>query len=134
MGDFVKTEKQDSVMVIRMNQPKIGNCVDSDSYVDLELAFRDAEQDPEVKVVVFTGEGKHFSAGGNIRYFLDRVKKEEGFSAEEMEVTSKTAFQIRQLSKPTIAMVNGCAYGAGMALALACDFRMAATTSSCAPS
>ncbi len=46
MGDFVKTEKQDSVMVIRMNQPKIGNCVDSDSYVDLELAFRDGEQDP----------------------------------------------------------------------------------------
>ena len=130
MGDFVNTEKQESVMVIRMNQPKIGNCVDSDSYVDLELAFRDAEQDPEVKVVVFTGEGKHFSAGGNIRYFLDRVKKEEGFSAEEMEVTSKTAFQIRQLSKPTIALVNGCAYGAGMALALACDFRMAATTSS----
>lgn len=126
MGDFIRIEKENHIATIIMNNPKAGNCVDMDSYLDLESALHDVENDNDISVIILTGAGKHFSAGGNIRYFLDRVNNKEGFSPEEMSITSKVAFQLRKLNKPTIAMVNGCAYGAGCALSLACDFRIVA--------
>lgn len=130
MGNFVEVKKENHIATIMMNNPGMGNCVDMESYIDLEAAFSDAAADEEVAVVVFTGAGRHFSAGGNIKYFLDRVNRKEGFRVEEMSITSKVGFQIRKLGKPTIAMVNGCAYGAGCGLALACDFRIVAPSTS----
>lgn len=130
MGDFVKIEKENHIATIIMNNPKAGNCVDMNSYLDIEAALHDIEKDDDIAVVVLTGAGKHFSAGGNIRYFLERVNKKEGFSVEEMSITSKVAFQLRKLRKPTIAMVNGCAYGAGFGFALACDFRIVSPSTS----
>lgn len=130
MGNFAEVKKENGIATIVMNNPKMGNCVDMDSYIDLEAAFSDVAADEDVAAVVFTGAGKHFSAGGNIKYFVDRVNRGEGFHAEEMSITSKVGFQIRRLEKPTVAMVNGCAYGAGCGLALACDFRIVAPSTS----
>lgn len=130
MGNFVEIKKENKIATLTMNNPKMGNCVDMDSYTALEAAFADAAKDDEIAVIVLTGAGKHFSAGGNIKYFLGRVDREEGLTTEEMSFTSKVAFQIRKIPKPVIAMVNGCAYGAGCALSLACDFRFVAPSTS----
>ena len=57
MGNFAEVKKENGIATIVMNNPKMGNCVDMDSYIDLEAAFSDVAADEDVAAVVFTGAG-----------------------------------------------------------------------------
>lgn len=122
----VKYEFSVGVAIITLNEPESLNAFSQNIKTDLVTAMEAAESDPEVKVIVLTGEGKAFSAGGDVRGMGKRTTLE---SVEKISNTTKIIMRIAEIEKPVIAAVNGYAMGAGFSLALACDIIFAQTNS-----
>lgn len=109
---------ENGVGYIKLNEPASRNAL-SDKIKQGLLASLDlAEEDPNVKVLILTGEGKGFCSGGDIKGMGDRTVLE---SVEKLRITSGVALRLEAFKKPVIAAVHGYAVGAGMSLALACD-------------
>ena len=117
----------DRVATLTLNRPDRLNALSSPIIDGLLEALPRLGADPKVAVVVLTGAGRGFCAGGDVKSMAegssqlgveDAVKRLRG----RMEVSRL----LHEIQKPTIAMVNGPAAGAGLAMALACDMRIAA--------
>lgn len=95
---------------------------------DLLRAIKECENNSQIRVLIITGTGKAFSAGGDIKQFQASIEK--GAPNELMDELTEDLYQIaytlRTLRMPVIAAVNGYAIGAGMNLALSCDIIIAA--------
>ncbi len=120
---------ENGVATISLNDPASLNALDSVMKGELLQALEFAEYDTQAKVIVLTGEGKGFSSGGDIREMLGSadskaavVNMARGLTTGVGDISRK----IRKISKPIIARINGACAGAGMNIALACDFRVAA--------
>ncbi|HET6151330.1 MAG TPA: enoyl-CoA hydratase/isomerase family protein [Marmoricola sp.] len=83
-------------------------------------------QDPDVRVVIVTGEGSAFCSGGNPAWIAGEPDAEVDYLRTRMIAFYRAWLAIRRLEVPTIAALNGPAVGAGLCLALACDLRYAA--------
>lgn len=129
MADLVIVKKEKGVGSIIINNPTCGNALDFDAYVALDAALTACEEDDEIKAIVITGAGKHFSAGGNIKDFLGRIESKTYITKEEAEMAASFGDKLRNCKKPTIAMVNHVAAGAGCSIACACDFRVVEASS-----
>ena len=83
--------------------------------------------DPAVKVVVLTGAGRAFCAGGDVKSMADggSERRSEAEATAHLRSRMEVSRILHELPKPTIAMINGPAAGAGLAFALACDLRIA---------
>ena len=121
---YIKVTVQDRVATITLNRPEVSNAFAKESFIEVGDAVDLFSKDPDVGVVVITGEGKHFSAGGDIYSFRDRIERGEYITEARVLNAARMAVRIRRCEKPTIAMINGAAAGAGMSCALACDFRV----------
>ena len=129
---------QDGVLTLTLNRPENLNSLTWELMRLLNEALEDAAVDPEVRVVVVTGAGRGFCAGGNIRGKeqldpADAISNRIGHSAawRSQEVRASHVLKLSQapkllhnMPKPTIAMVRGPAAGAGLCLAAACDLRI----------
>ena len=119
---FVTLEKQGHVGVVTMNRPEALNALNDQVLRDLDAVLTQAEEDAELYVLVVTGAGRSFVAGADIGQM-------SGFSAVEGKAFGVYGNQVfaklENLSKPTIAAVNGFAVGAGCGLAVARDSRLA---------
>ncbi len=123
-GD-IRFEKADGIAKITINRPEVRNAFRPQTLFELIDAFNRSNEDPEVGVVIFTGEGdKAFCSGGD-----QRVRGEGGYVGED-GVPRLNALDlqkvIKYLTKPVIAMVAGYAIGGGHVLALLCDLTIAA--------
>lgn len=116
-------EKKGPVAWITINRPKVLNALNTATFFELEKALKESELDPEVKTVVITGSGeKAFCAGLDLNEVSDKTPLE----ARELSKLGHRVFRlIESLSKPTIAAVNGYAFGGGMELVLSCDLAIA---------
>ncbi|QGA67459.1 enoyl-CoA hydratase/isomerase family protein [Sulfolobus sp. E11-6] len=105
-----------------LNRPDKLNSINLKMMVEIESALREIINNDKIKVIIFTGSGKAFSAGADISQFkeLDPVKAWE-FATKGRELMD----YIEKYPKPTIAMINGYALGGGLELALSCDLRIA---------
>jgi 2-(1,2-epoxy-1,2-dihydrophenyl)acetyl-CoA isomerase len=106
------------------------NAFDAELAESLRRALKDLQRDDETRVIVITGAGEAFSAGQDI-FEMAREEAESGARAVGEQLRGRFApliAQIRAIEKPIIAQINGVATGAGLAIALACDFRVAADT------
>jgi 2-(1,2-epoxy-1,2-dihydrophenyl)acetyl-CoA isomerase len=118
----------DGVAVLTMNRPDRLNAL-SEAMLDamLETLARLAA-DPQVGVVVLTGAGRGFCAGGDVKAMAEG-REMAGDTLEEraqgLRAKMETSRWLHEMPKPTIAMVRGAAAGAGLSLALACDLRVA---------
>lgn len=115
------------VLTLTLNRPAVMNAFGGTMREDLRDALAAAETDAGVRCIVITGAGKAFCAGGDVASMV-RLQ-EAGDTAEighRMAVAGEVIDLIRRMGKPVIAAVNGAAAGAGMNLALACDWRYAA--------
>jgi enoyl-CoA hydratase/carnithine racemase len=130
-------EKNDGVAKITLNRPEVRNAISEQLLGELNLALDDIDQDEQIRVAVITGSGVAFCAGADFRFGSVREGKVEEEKAEDVSSLFKGiksgrlhskdhafTLTIQQLSKITIAMVNGDAIGGGFDLSLACDMRI----------
>jgi enoyl-CoA hydratase/3-hydroxyacyl-CoA dehydrogenase len=117
----------DRVATITLNRPDALNALNEEVVAQLEAAFRAAEQDENVTGIVIAGRGKGFIAGADIRFFVKNIETKDlerilRFTLRGQELLNA----IEQCSKPVVARVHGLALGAGLEIALACDYIVAA--------
>ncbi len=116
-------EKTDGVAIIKLNRPQVLNAMNKQLWLDLEDALQDALEDTDIKAVIFTGEGRAFSTGADLKDSKGRsLTAYRDYLVHLQEVSRR----IIRFPKPTIAAVNGYALGSGYELSLACDIRIAA--------
>jgi enoyl-CoA hydratase len=116
-------EKKSGIATIRLNRPRVLNAMNKQLWSDIQAALEDARSDPAVKAVIFTGEGRAFSTGADLKESATRGGEAyRDYLCELQEVTRN----LIRFEKPTIAAINGYALGSGYELALACDIRIAA--------
>ena len=113
------------VATITLNRPDRLNTLPPQFFEDLDRALGDIERDDSVRCVVITGSGdRAFSAGADLTSFSDISK---AYKVWRLSRRSEEVFaRLANFPKPTVAALNGYAYGGGLELALACDFRIAA--------
>lgn len=115
--------RDDAIAVITLNRPETRNCLDKDVRAGLADAWDRFERDPALKIAILTGSGdKAFCAGGDLKEMV----------ATGMRVPPRDMYALPydtvELSKPTIAAVNGVAFAGGWMIAQYCDLCVAATT------
>ncbi|MBA2549313.1 MAG: crotonase/enoyl-CoA hydratase family protein [Burkholderiaceae bacterium] len=131
MSAAVVFERDGAIVTLTLNKPQARNpTTDPEILQGLNDAFARIAADSGVSCVILTGAGKAFSAGGNLKHMRDR---EGGFGGNAADVSDKyrqgiqrTTLALYNLEVPTIAAVNGPAYGAGCDMTCACDIRVAA--------
>lgn len=119
-------KKSQGIAILKVNRPRALNALNSATLKELRLALMELSADPEVRVILFTGEGdKAFIAGADIAEMKDLSPGDGvGFAQTGHEV----AKLLETMPKPVIAAVNGFALGGGTEMALACDFIIASET------
>lgn len=125
---------RERVAVITLNRPEARNALAPELTKALGEAIRWADADDDVGAILLTGAGKAFCSGGDVKAMGQpadaqaRAKTHEQAFRELQARHRAIGGALRALRKPTLAALPGAAAGAGMALALACDLRMAATS------
>ncbi len=129
---FLNRERHGHVLVLTMNSPDTRNALTSDDqFLDFEQTCSEINNDMSVRVVVLTGEGSAFCAGGNVKDMRDRTALFSGDPYDQADAYRKGIQRIPRaiyaLNVPVIAAVNGPAVGAGCDLATMCDIRIGST-------
>ncbi|MDD5168394.1 MAG: enoyl-CoA hydratase-related protein [Syntrophales bacterium] len=117
---------ENGIATITFNRPKALNAMNSDTLNELSDAINCCKRDDAVKVLVITGSGeKSFVAGADISQMQNMRPKE---ALAFMELGHETMRTLETMSKPSIAAINGFAFGGGMEIAMSCDMRFASET------
>lgn len=123
----VKTEIKDRICLLTLNRPEKLNALTDEMAKDFRETIERLKIDSEPRVMVITGAGRAFSAGGN----LDKIQESIGGNPiarkKESFAFYRSFLRIMSLDIPTIAAINGHAIGAGACLPMACDMRLASS-------
>ncbi len=127
-GAPLAAERNGRVLILTLNRPDKLNALTPELHRLLHAAVIDAAQDANIGAVVITGAGRAFCSGGDMGGRRDSAGAAPTLEqrADELRSHGETARLLHEMPKPTLAMINGVAAGAGLALALACDLRIAA--------
>jgi 2-(1,2-epoxy-1,2-dihydrophenyl)acetyl-CoA isomerase len=130
MTEDLLTERKDGILTITMNRPERRNAMSRPMIFGLHETLEAAATDPEVRAVVLTGAGGAFCAGGDVKAMNDGAHDDGSFYEKRRNLRHRMDCSrlLHEMPKPTIAAIEGAAAGAGLSLALACDFRIAADT------
>lgn len=124
---------RDGIATLTLNRPEKMNAFTKDMIVLWARLLAACEEDPEVRVIVLTGAGKGFCAGGDIGAQRERAKNDaierKDFLFRHVHRIART---LHALDKPVIAAINGAARGAGLDMALMCDLRLMARSATLA--
>ncbi len=119
-------EERGPIARITLNRPEVLNALTFDTYHELRDTFSALKNKPAIRAVILTGTGRAFTSGGDVKEIIGRL---QGRSDEELlaftRLTCEVILLMREAPQPIIAALNGVTAGAGAALALACDFRIA---------
>ncbi|MEY2633614.1 MAG: hypothetical protein RIR00_2268 [Pseudomonadota bacterium] len=123
----LEIEYQQQVATVWMNRPELHNAFDETLIAELGAAFAQLDAAPAVRVVVLAGRGKSFSAGADLNWMRRAAQNGVEENLADARRLAGMLRTIAEMSKPTIARVQGAALGGGMGLAAACDIAVAST-------
>lgn len=123
----LRIEIHDRIATITLNQPEAMNAVDGRMHTELSRIFTLVENDPDVDLMILTGAGRGFCAGGDLVWMQESVDEHEKFE-QVIRESKQIIFSMLDCEKPILAKVNGHATGLGATLALFCDVIFAAET------
>ncbi|MGD8229161.1 MAG: enoyl-CoA hydratase-related protein [Desulfobacteraceae bacterium] len=124
MVEKVKVQEKAGTAVVRLNSPKSYNAFNLEMIQHLAERLTALATDQGIKAVVITGQGKVFCAGGDLKWVAGFGR---GYGEAFHELAARyhqAILEIRRMSKPVVAAINGLAAGGGFSMALACDFRV----------
>ena len=116
--------RQGRVLTVALNRPEQRNAVNGQLHRELSQVFTDLQRDPQSDIVVLTGNGSAFCAGGDIDWMQQSIDEPEEFERTARE-GKDIVFSQLDLEKPLICKLNGHATGLGASLALLCDIVLA---------
>ncbi len=120
--NYLEVDKRDAVALLRLNRPEVLNALCMGLMQELAVTLRELDNDPDIAVIVLTGNDKAFAAGADITEMQDASY---AFMLEDGGLT-RHCDSIASCKKPVIAAVAGYALGGGCELAMMCDFIIAA--------
>jgi len=127
--DSIILKKADRIATITLNRPERMNAINAQMERELLQALADVADDDDIRVVVLAAAGRAFCSGADISVFPQWAEETETGSIDTMRRYLRGGFQkiplmLQKMEKPTIAMINGAAVGAGCDFAFACDMRV----------
>lgn len=122
---YIKFEKSGRTMTMTFNKPDVLNAMTAEMHEETSRVFYDLGMDHSIDIVVITGEGRAFSAGGDIAGMREMYDKPEMFEVSIMEA-KKIVFGLLDCEKVLICKMNGDAVGLGATIGLFCDIIIAA--------
>lgn len=126
---LIELEKADRIATITLNRPEARNAVTRPMWQELLAILQNVANDSDIGCVVLTGADPAFCAGGDVKDMAARAAGSESGSLEDetrfIRDIMESSRLLHEMPKPTIAAINGACAGAGFALALACDLRLA---------
>lgn len=117
----VDTDKR-GVTTITLNRPDVHNALSAQLISELQSACDDINTSNKIRVVILTGAGKSFCAGGDLAWMKSNIGKPREQRIEESSYLAILLKTLNSLSKPLIAKVNGIAFGGGVGIVSVCDF------------
>jgi len=125
---LIEVEVRDAVATVRLNAPESMNALGVPLGREFDAAMAELWENSEVRVLVITGTGRAFSAGGDVQDFYDHRENPAGVMQETLDVLHAAVTKIIDAPFPTIAAINGVVAGAGMGVAMATDLAVAVDT------
>jgi methylglutaconyl-CoA hydratase len=114
------------VATVALNRPAVHNAFDDRLIADLTAALRRLGGDDAVRVVVLTGSGESFSAGGDLNWMRRMAGYSDAENLADAMALAQLLRTLNELPKPTVARVNGAAFAGGLGLVCCCDVAVAA--------
>ncbi len=124
---FLIFNQKDGVATITLNRPEVYNALNDGLTYEIQNALKQCAKDDEIRVVVFTGEGKAFCSGQDLKD--SSTNSEKSFLNSLHKRYNPIIKSIRKLPKPVLCKLNGVAAGAGCSMVLACDYVIASSES-----
>jgi len=125
----IKIDRRDHILTLTLNRPETRNAIDGRMHNELATIFYDVQLDEQADVIVITGAGSAFSAGGDINWLASLRQASSAGHLGSVDV-KKIVFGLLDLEKPIIARIPGPCLGLGATIALLCDVIYAAESAS----
>ena len=121
-------ERRERVLTVRIDQPRTRNAVDATLHHELGRVFFEVNDDPDSDVVVLTGTGGRFCAGGEYGWFQEMIDRPDMWIRQVVPTAKRIVSGLLELEKPILCKLNGAAAGLGASIALLCDIVIASET------
>lgn len=122
MTQAIRLDRSGGTARLTLARPQVHNAFDDTLIAELTDALLALDADPAVRAVVLSGDGSTFSAGADLGWMRRMAQASEAENREDSLRLAKLMRTLNFLSKPTIARVNGSAYGGGVGLVACCDY------------
>ena len=124
---MLQTEIKDGIATLRMNRPDVHNAFDDALIAALTVELRRLDQLPQARVIVLAANGKSFSAGADLGWMQRMAKYSREENLRDATALADLMRTLDGVKKPTVARVQGAAFGGGVGLVACCDIAVAST-------